>query len=140
MLFTPSRRGFRLQPSEDVRTLPCVSYPLNLRRRNLCGVQLAAVVDEPHSTESLCVEIVCQKRVVAQAAVPLAEIREGVPVTFRFPTVSVTATDPVELRVLSRDTSTGVRVFELRRWTWGGFGRLVRQPFASYLFADGDDR
>jgi hypothetical protein len=140
ILFAPARRGFRLQPSEDVRTVPCISYPLNLRRRNLCGVQLAAVVDEPHSTGNLWVDIVWQNRVVAQATVPLAEIREGVPLTFRFPTVSATATEPVELRVSARDASAGVRVFELRRWSWGGFGRLVRHPFASYVFSEGADR
>ncbi|MBI5757674.1 MAG: hypothetical protein HZA46_04065 [Planctomycetales bacterium] len=140
VLFTPSRRGVRLQPSDDVRTVPYVSYSLNLRRRNLCGVQLAAVVDEPHTAGSLCVEIVSQNQIVTQAAVPLAEIREGVPVSFRFPAISATATEPVELRVFVRDASTGVRVFELRRWTWGGLGRLVRHPFASYLFSEGTDR
>lgn len=137
LLFVQSRGKFRLQPSEDLRTVPFVSYRIALRRRNLSGVQLAVAVDEPHTPGSIGIEVVGQGRVVAQADMPLAQVREGEPITLRFPAIAATADEPVELRIAVRDASVGVRVFELRRWSCGGLGRLVRHPFASYFFSEG---
>jgi hypothetical protein len=138
LLFVGPRGRMRLQPSEDLRPAG-VSYPIALRRRNLCGVRLAVAVDEPHTTGSLSLEIVHRERVVARSMMSLAVVREGEPVRLGFPPVAAPADDPIEMRVAVHDAPVGVRVFELRRWSCGGLGRLVRRPFASYLFTEGAD-
>jgi hypothetical protein len=137
-LFVRPCGRFRLQPGDDLRTAGA-SYRIALRRMNLSGVRLAVAVEEPYATGWLGVEVAIADCIVARTEVPLTDVRDGEPVAIRFPAVSASGGQPIELRISQRGASAGVRVFELRRWTCGGLGRLVRHPFASYIFSEGPD-
>lgn len=136
LLFARSLKGFRLQPSRDLRSVPFLSYPLDLDRPGLSGVLLAPILDFPGWQGQFGIEIVSPANtIVLQTVVPLADIDVHVPTCFRFAPIADSHQGRFWLRVFARDVVEPVRIFEWRKYRFGGFGPLQSRAFCGFLFA-----
>lgn len=134
-LFLGNLKGYRLQPSEDLRSPGVLVYWLRLDRPNLSGLLLAPIVDLPEQSGSLGIELeAADGLTVAGARISLSEIDQHRPVRFVFPPVPSSAR-PLTLRVDVRDTATSVRLFEWRKPRGFGVRRLKTRPFCAFIFA-----
>jgi SAM-dependent methyltransferase len=133
-LFLGRLRGYRLQPSEDLRPPRFVGYSLRLARPNLSGLLLAPIIDLPGETGSLGVELTTPDGVtLAGARVALSELDQHRPARLMFPPVP-SSVQRVVLRVDVRDTTTPVRLFEWRKRRFFGLRRLATRPFCGFIF------
>jgi len=135
MLFTQDLRGFRLQPSYNLQSIPFLSYPLQVNRANLKGVLLAPILDLPPTEGILGVEIVSPSNsIVAQIVVPFHQVDENRPTHFSFPAIPNSHQGRFWLRVFVRNVDVPVRIFEWRKHRFGGFGQLQTRAFCGLLF------
>ena len=131
----PELERFALGPSGNLQLVPFVGYPIEPRRPGLCGVLLAPIVDFPMRAGTLGVTVISSAAdVVAHGAVPLSEIDEHVPTRVTFPAIGGSDPGRLWLRVFVRDAAFPVRLFEWRRYRFGGLGRLERRAFCRLLF------
>jgi hypothetical protein len=56
------------------------------------------------------------------------------PVLFEFDPINDSNAVELKMRVYVQGVDAPVRVFELRRYSLGGFGRLKSRPFAGFVF------
>jgi hypothetical protein len=56
------------------------------------------------------------------------------PVTFDFDPIAESDRMELKMRVYVQGVDAPVRIFELRRYSLGGFGRLKSRPFAGFVF------
>ncbi len=127
------RRGFRLQTSRDLTSVPYQEYRMRGENRDIRAVLLAPVMDVPWGDGVLGVEIVSpDDRIVVNTARPIGSLTNGQPAEFSFPPVSLTSSRGWRLRVFGRSATTPVRVFEFRRYRLR-FGPLVRRSFCAFL-------
>lgn len=135
LLFTPDLRGFRLQPSVNLARVPFLAYPLNLQRKNLCGVLLAVTAKLPLREGEFGIEIISPAQtIVAQQAIACPDIEAHVPTCIILPVVPDTDQSGFGLRVFARSNTTPVRIFEWQKYTWGKAGSLQTRPFCGFLF------
>ncbi|MBM4259325.1 MAG: hypothetical protein FJ147_25925 [Deltaproteobacteria bacterium] len=135
LLFTRTLKGFRLQPSTDLQAVPFLAYPLNVPRPGLSGVLLAPVLDFPVEEGRFGIEIVSPANaIVAQVVVPFTEVDVQVPTSFRFAPINDSHQGRFWLRVFVRDATDPVRIFEWRKYRYGGFGSLQTRAFCGFLF------
>jgi hypothetical protein len=136
LLFTRSLKGYRLQPSADLRFVPFLAYPLELCQLNLRGIMLAPIFDFPGTLGRFGIEIVSPANtIVAQCTVPVDQVDGRVPTRFEFAPIADSHQGRFWLRVFVRDVVEPVRVFEWRKYGWGGLGRLQTRAFCGFLFA-----
>ena len=128
-------RPFRLRPSVNLQSVPFVPYGLPSLGRALCGLQLAVVVDLPHSTGTVGIELVSGGRILVHATSPLAGVQDDTPTGFGFAPVWDPWPGAVELRVFARDAETPVRVLEWSRHGLWGLGPERRLAFAWPAYA-----
>lgn len=134
-LFNGSLKGYRLQPSLSLLRVAFVSYRLNLKRANLKGLLLAPVVDVPLTSGEICVRIFEPgDKLIASAMASVASVKDDKPLLFEFPTIKQSANTPLIVRIHVQGVDAPVRIFELRKYAFGGFGRLSTMLFAGYLF------
>lgn len=136
LLFTRTLRGFRLQPSTDLRPVPYLAYRLELSRPGLSGVLLAPILDFPTQQGQLGIEMVSPANtIITQMVIPFAEIDVRVPTRFRFAPIADSHQGRFWLRVFVRDMVDPIRLFEWRKYRFGGLGLLQTQAFCGFLFA-----
>jgi hypothetical protein len=134
-LFTRNLRGYRLQVGGNLQDVPFASYPLDLRRPGLRGILLAPTVDLPPSQGQLGIEIVTpQNEIILQVAAPASEIDVSQPLQFDFAPIQGTIAGRYWLRVFVRDVDVPIRLFEWRKYRFGGLGPLQTRAFCGYLF------
>jgi ubiquinone/menaquinone biosynthesis C-methylase UbiE len=134
LLFTPDLRRFALRPSDNLQTVPFLTYPLSSFRDRLCGILLAPILTVPLRPGVLGIELHVRGRVVAQSQVRLDEIDERIPTRFEFAPVSVSGDQPAWIRVFVRDAGHPVRLFEWQRRRLSSRAP-ERRAFAGLLFA-----
>jgi hypothetical protein len=134
-LFNGSIRGFRLQASLSLLRVPFLTYRVKLARPRLCGIKLAPIVDIPLTQGEICVRIFSRPdNYLCMATAPVSAIRDDAPVLLEFPKIEASDKEELILRVFVQGVDAPVRIFELRRYALGGFGKLSTKPFAGYLF------
>jgi len=135
MLFTQDLKGFRLQPSVNLQSVPFLSYSLQVNRAKLKGILLAPILDLPLTHGILGVEIVSPSNsIVAQIVVPFHQIDEKHPTHFSFPAILDSRQGRFCLRVFVRNVDVPVRIFEWRKYRFGGFGQLKTRAFCGLVF------
>jgi ubiquinone/menaquinone biosynthesis C-methylase UbiE len=134
-IFTRDLTGYLLQPSDDLRRVEFVYYPLDLDRANLRGILLAAIFDFPPAQGALGIEIVSPaNQIVAQVTRPANEINDAEPVRFDFAPLRDSNQGRFWLRVFVRDADAPIRIFEWRKYAWFGLGRLRTRAFCGFVF------
>ena len=136
--YLPDSNEFTCGPSCNLQQVPFVAYPLEPRRRNLCAVRLAPILDFPMSEGRLGVELISSaNQIVAQGVVPLADVDDSVPTVVSFLPVADSDRGRLWLRVFVRDAAYPVRLLEWRRHRFRGLGRLQTRAFCQLVFDDG---
>ncbi len=135
-IFCDSIQGYRLQPSLSLLRVPFLTYKVRLTRPGLKAVLLAPVVDVPLTAGEICLRIFSSPaNPIASSAVPVSRIHDESPVELHFPAIEDSDKSELTIRVFVQGVDAPVRIFELRRYALGGFGRLSTKPFAGYVFA-----
>ena len=136
LLFHKGINKFRLQPSYSLLRVPYLTYNLHPDRPNLCGILLAAVLDVPVQSGEICIRIFSEPdNLVAACNRSVSEIVDEEPVLFEFSPIACSGSTKLHMRVYVQGVDAPVRIFELRHYELGGFGRLKTKPFAGFLFA-----
>lgn len=134
-IFCGDIKGFRLQPSLSLLRVPFLTYRVKLTRSNLKAITLAPIVDVPLTSGEICVRIFSSSgQFLRTSTAPVTAIRDNAPVKLQFPVIENSDKDELVFRVFVQGVDAPVRIFELRRYALGGFGRLSTKPFAGYLF------
>jgi hypothetical protein len=133
---SPAMKGFRLQPSVDLRSVSAVSYPIRLLQDGLRGVMLAPIFDLPPVRGWIGVQIESPDgSVVEEGVAPCTETDGREPARLLFPADSRVAAGRYRLNIFARNAEGPVRIFEWRRMGWRGLGRLQTRAFCRLLFA-----
>ncbi|MBM4255588.1 MAG: hypothetical protein FJ147_06780 [Deltaproteobacteria bacterium] len=133
---TPHLKGYRLQPSTDLRFVPFLTYPLELQQSHFNGLLLAPILDLPASQGSLGIEIVSPANIIMlHTLLPLVQIDEQAPTHFTFSPIADSQQGRFWLRVFVRDAIEPVRIFEWRKYRFGRFGYLQTRAFCGVNFA-----
>jgi hypothetical protein len=136
LLFHKGVQKFRLQPSYSLLRVPYLTYSLHPERANLCGVLLGAILDVPVQAGEICIRIFSEPdNLVAACNRSVSEIVDDEPVLFEFPPIACSDSTKLHMRVYVQGVDAPVRIFELRHYQLGGFGRLKTKPFAGFLFS-----
>lgn len=136
-LFAGSIESYRLQPSLSLLRLPFLSYRIKLPKPNLCSLMVAPVVDVPLSTGEVCIRIFsANDNFLATSMRSVAEIRDEYPLQLDFAPIAESDKTELLIRVFVQGVDAPVRIFELRKYALGGFGRLSTRPFFGYRFAE----
>jgi hypothetical protein len=137
LLFFPGQKSFRLQPSISLLRVPYVSYQVELKRKNLCGVLLAPVAEVPLVNGEICLQIMGEAQdLLVQCALPITAIRDDAPTVFTFPPIAESGRQKLTVKVFVQGVDAPVRVFEMRRYKLFGFGGLETRSFAGFIFTD----
>ena len=135
-IFHGGLQSLRLQPSLSLLRVPFLSYNFRLSRAGLCGVLLAPVLDVPLQVGELCVRLFsAPHNLLASCSMSVAEMSDEEPVIFRFDPIQYSDAIELTMRVYVQGVDAPVRIFELRRYALGGFGKLQSRPFVVYLFS-----
>ena len=127
---------YRLQPSYSLLRVPYLTYNLHLDRPNLCGILLGAILDVPMQSGEICIRIFSEPdNLVAACNRSVSEIVDDEPVLFEFPPIACSGSTKLHMRVYVQAVDAPVRIFELRHYELGGFGRLKTKPFIGFSFA-----
>jgi hypothetical protein len=134
-LFCGSIAGFRLQPSLSLLRVPFLTYKVKLTRPNLRAITLAPIVDVPLTSGEICVRIFSSPdNYLCTATAPVSAVRDDAPIRLEFPVIEDSDKTELIFRVFVQGVDAPVRIFELRRYALGGFGKLSTRPFAGYIF------
>ncbi len=126
---------FRLQPGFSLLRVPYLTYELELKRPNLCGIWLAPVLDIPIHVGELCIRIFADAdNLLAASNKPVGSMNDEAPVLFDFPPIVDSDKQRLYMRVYVQGVDAPVRIFELRYYSFGGFGKLQSRAFAGYVF------
>ncbi len=137
LLFCRGQKGFRLQPSISLLRVPYVSYVIDLKRKNLCGVMLAPVAEVPLVNGEIYLQILGSKQeLLVQSSLPITMIRDDAPTIFTFPPIAESGREKLTLKVFVQGVDAPVRVFEMRRYKLAGFGELETRSFSGFIFAE----
>ncbi|MGH9553312.1 MAG: hypothetical protein ACRD3W_28280, partial [Terriglobales bacterium] len=135
-IFCGSIKGYRLQPSLSLLRVPFLTYKVRVAQANLCAILLAPVVDIPLTAGEICIRVfAAPDTFLTTASAPISDIRDDLPVKLSFPPIADSDKHELLIRVFVQGVDAPVRIFELRRYALGGFGRLSTRPFAGYEFA-----
>jgi hypothetical protein len=127
--------GYRLQPSLSLLRVPFLTYNVRLTRPGLKAITLAPIVDVPLTAGEICIRIFSSpENYLCTSTAPVAEVRDDAPIRLEFPTIKTSNQHDLIFRVFVQGVDAPVRIFELRRYALGGFGRLSTKPFAGFIF------
>ncbi len=136
-IFCGALSGFRLQPSISLLRVPYLSYQVNLKAQNLAGVLLAPVVEVPVINGEICLQVLDESQnLLAQASAPVTSIKDDTPTALMFAPIPNSDTQILTLKIFVQAVDVPVRLFEMRRYKWGGLGELETRAFAAFVFAD----
>ncbi len=133
-IFNGSLKGYRLQPSLSLLRVAFLTYRLDLKKANLKSILLAPVVDVPLTAGEICIRIFAQDKFITSAIAPIVCVKDNKPLQFNFPPIAQSGTTPLLIRVHVQGVDAPVRIFELRKYGLGGFGRQKTKPFAGFIF------
>jgi hypothetical protein len=134
-LFAGSLKDYRLQPSFSLLRVPFLTYKVRLTRPNLKGVLLAPVVDVPLTSGEICARIyTAPDNFHHMATLPMTAVKDDGPVLFEFPPLADSDQSELIIRIFVQGVDAPVRIFELRKYAFNGFGRLSTKPFAGFIF------
>lgn len=134
-IFHGDLNSLRLQPSLSLLRVPFLSYNFRLSRGGLYGILLAPVLDVPLHLGELCVRIFsAPDTLLASCSKSVANMSDEEPVLFTFDPIYNSHEIDLTMRVYVQGVDAPVRIFELRRYALGGFGKLQSRPFVGYLF------
>jgi hypothetical protein len=134
-IFCGANKGYRLQPSLSLLRVPFLTYRIRLAKPRLQSLLLAPVVDVPLTTGEVCLRIFSGTDCIATSTAVVTDISDNAPIRLNFPPIETSDKHELILRVFVQGVDAPVRIFELRRYALGGFGRLSTRPFAGYIFA-----
>jgi hypothetical protein len=135
-IFHGGLKKFRLQPSYSLLRVSYLTYSIELNRPNLCGIWLAPVLDVPMQAGEVCIRLFSDPdNLVASSNKSVSTMNDEQPVLFDFPPIEHSDKQKLTLRVYVQGVDAPARVFELRYYALGGFGRLKTRPFAGFVFA-----
>ncbi|CAN5168685.1 hypothetical protein BH10CYA1_BH10CYA1_38670 [soil metagenome] len=133
-IFNGNLKGFRLQPSLSLLRVAFLTYRLDLKKANLKAILLAPVVDVPLTSGELVIRIFeSPDKFITSSVASIVDVRDDKPLRFDFPTIA-NSDKPLLIRVHVQGVDAPVRIFELRKYGMGGFGRQFTKPFAGYIF------
>jgi hypothetical protein len=113
---------------------------MELGRAKLSGILLAPILDFFSEKGALGIEIVSPSNtIVAQTQIPASMIDESVPTRVDFPPIQGSDQGRFWLRVFVREVDTPVRLFEWRKYSFFGLGRLRTRACCGFLFEDTDN-
>ncbi len=134
-IFHGGIHSLRLQPSLSLLRVPFLSYNFRLSRPGLSGVLLAPVLDVPLQVGELCVRIFsAPDNLLASCSKSVTAMSDEEPVLFDFEPIPNSHEVQLSMRVYVQGVDAPVRIFELRRYALGGFGKLQSRPFVGYQF------
>lgn len=134
-IFSGNIKGFRLQPSLSLLRVAFLTYHLELKKPNLESILLAPVVDVPLTSGELVIRIFeAPDKFITSSVASVADIRDDEPLQFNFPPIANSDKKPLLIRVHVQGVDAPVRIFELRKYGLGGFGRQYNKAFAGYIF------
>jgi O-antigen biosynthesis protein len=127
--------GFALQPSHDLQDVQYASYNIKFNRPSLSGISLAPIIEATLNQGVFGIEIVSpENNIVRQAVVQASEIHTDIPVNITFEPLSDTEKGEWEIRVFVRNMEGQFRLFEWRKYSLHGLGKLETRIFASFGF------
>lgn len=128
-------KGFRLVPSVSLIRIPFLAYRFRLTKPNLNAILLAPILDVPLVRGEICIRLQSEpNNLLATTTLPVSEIRDDQPSLFEFPSISESDRCELLLRVFVQGVDAPVRLFELCKYGWGGFGRKETKLFAGFSF------
>lgn len=134
-VFNGNLDGYRLQPSISLLRIPYASYKIKLGRPSLCGILLAPVMEIPLTEGEVCLEILDHsQKLLVSSSVSVREVSDEKPTCFTFKPIAESQNSELTLKVYVQGVDAPIRVFELRKYALGGFGKLSTRPFAGYIF------
>ncbi|MBI2809924.1 MAG: hypothetical protein HYX67_03720 [Candidatus Melainabacteria bacterium] len=134
-IFNGNLKGFRLQPSLSLLRVAFLTYRLDLKKPNLKSILLAPVVDVPLTSGELVIRIFeAPDKFITSSIASIVDVRDDKPLQFDFPTIANSDKTPLLIRVHVQAVDAPVRIFELRKYGLGGFGRQFTKPFAGFVF------
>ena len=134
-IFHGGIHSLRLQPSLSLLRVPFLSYNFRLSRGGLSGVLLAPVLDVPLQVGELCVRIFsAPDNLLASCSKSVTDMSDEEPAVFDFDPIANSNEIDLSMRIYVQGVDAPVRIFELRRYALGGFGRLQSRPFVGYQF------
>ncbi|HEY9676780.1 MAG TPA: hypothetical protein V6C76_02175 [Drouetiella sp.] len=135
-IFNSSLNGFRLQASLSLLRVAFLTYTIDLKKPNLNSILLAPIVDVPLTSGELCIRIFeAPDTFVTSAIASVADIRDDKPLQFDFEPIK-NSDKPLIIRVHVQGVDAPVRIFEMRKYGLGGFGRQYNKLFAGFQFQD----
>jgi hypothetical protein len=135
-LFCGDNTGYRLQPSLSLLRVPFLTYRIRLTKSGLTGLLLAPVVDVPLTAGEICVRIFSEQgQCIAMSTATMCAVNDKTPIELTFPAIKDSDQQELTLRVFVQGVDAPVRLFEMRRYALGGFGKLSTKPFFGYMFS-----
>lgn len=136
-IFFTGLSGFRLQPSVSLLRVPFLSYKVDLKTKNLSGLLLAPVVEVPTVHGEICLQVLGEsQQLLAQSSTSVTTIKDDAPTALIFPPIENSDKQVLTIKVFVQGVDVPVRLFEMRRYKWGGFGELETRAFAAFVFAE----
>jgi ubiquinone/menaquinone biosynthesis C-methylase UbiE len=130
-------KGLRLQPSINLQTVPFLGYRLEFNRPGLCGIWIAPLLDIPLQQGVVGIEIVSPvNKILLQQVVSVSALKVDMPEHFVFTPIAGTQNGIWEIRIFTREVEGPVRLFEWRKYSWGGLGRLKRCAFLGFDYSE----
>jgi hypothetical protein len=135
-IFGGDLRGYALAPSESLRRIGSLRYPIRIDRPGLVAISLAPAMDVAPSTGKVVLEVLSRSgEVLRRGESPASSVSESEPMRFPFPPLAEEHRGAC-LRVSAEGVDAPLRVFEWRRLGLGGFGRRLARAFCALEFAD----
>lgn len=134
-LFNGNLKGFRLQPSLSLLRVADMTYRLELKKANLKSILLAPVVDVPLTSGELVIRIFEEPDTfITSSVASIVDVRDDKPLRFDFPAVACSGEKALLIRIHVQGVDAPVRIFELRKYGLGGFGKQYNKLFAGFIF------
>lgn len=128
-------KGFALQTSYSLHNIEHLDYKIEFKRPGLSEVSIAPILDTPVTQGVIGVEIISpNNQVVRQKTISVSHLRKDKPITYAFDPILDTKQGVWKLRVFVRNVEGPIRLFEWRKYSWRGLGRLKTRVFAAFDF------
>ncbi|MBC7997488.1 MAG: hypothetical protein IAF58_06080 [Leptolyngbya sp.] len=134
-VFFGSLKNYRLQPSISLLRVPYISYEIELKKANLSGIALAPIVEVPLLEGEICLQILGKSQeLLAEASASVTGISDDGPVVFRFSPLAESASEILTVKIFVQSIDSPVRLLEMRKYAYWGFGGLSTKCFAGFFF------
>lgn len=128
-------QGFALQPSLNLQDVSFTAYDIEFNRPGLSKIAIAPILDTENRKGIVGIELVSpSNQILLNKVLSLAEINTDMPTEFVFDSIPDTQDGRWQVRVFVRDVQGPVRLFEWRKYSMRGFGRLNTLIFAAFGF------